>query len=53
MKLSKEFLFCGSHFTSTHFFIAETNKRNRLLLNFSQNIDGLELDAGLPLNKLV
>lgn len=34
-KLSKEFLTCGSHFTSAHYFIAETNKRNKLLINFS------------------
>ncbi|EAS07868.1 SIR2 family histone deacetylase, putative (macronuclear) [Tetrahymena thermophila SB210] len=51
--LCKEFSSCGSHFTSSHFFIAETNRRNRLLINFSQNIDGLELEAGLPESKLV
>ncbi|KAL4491311.1 hypothetical protein ABPG72_021697 [Tetrahymena utriculariae] len=51
--LSKQFLTCGSHFTASHFFIAETNRRNRLLMNFSQNIDGLELEAGLPESKLV
>ena len=36
-----------------HKFIKHLNDTNQLLLNFTQNIDGLELKAGLPLNKLV
>jgi len=36
-----------------HRFIKYLNDKNRLLINFTQNIDGLEIKAGLPLNKLV
>ena len=36
-----------------HRFIKYLNDKNRLLINFTQNIDGLELKAGLPLNKIV
>ena len=36
-----------------HRFIKHLSDNNRLLINFTQNIDGLELKAGLPLNQLV
>lgn len=36
-----------------HKFIKYMSEKNRLLINFTQNIDGLELAAGLPLDKLV
>lgn len=52
-KLSKEFMTCGSHPTVCHFFIAELHRRNKLLINYSQNIDGLEIEAGVPVDKLV
>lgn len=36
-----------------HKFIKLLNDKNLLLMNFTQNIDGLELKANLPLNKIV
>lgn len=36
-----------------HLFIKYLNDKNQLLINFTQNIDGLELKAGLPLSKLM
>ena len=36
-----------------HHFIKELDDRNQLLLNFTQNIDGLELLAGLSEDKLI
>lgn len=36
-----------------HRFIKFLNDKNNLLMNFTQNIDGLEQKAGLPLEKLV
>lgn len=36
-----------------HKFIKTLNDRGQLMMNYTQNIDGLELKAGLPLDKLV
>ena len=33
--------------TNCHKFFAELQKRNQLLKYYTQNIDGLEIDAGL------
>lgn len=51
--LSKAFLDDKVHFTINHFFIAEVYRQGMLLMNFSQNIDGLDKKAGLPDDKLV
>lgn len=37
----------------THKFIKKINDEGMLLKNVTQNIDGLELTAGLPLDKLI
>ena len=39
--------------TATHHFIALLHERGHLLRNFTQNIDSLELAAGLPADALV
>ena len=39
--------------TPTHYFISFLEKKGYLLFNLTQNIDGLELPAGLPIEKLV
>ena len=36
-----------------HYFIKELNEKGKLLRHFTQNIDGLDLLAGLPENKMV
>lgn len=51
--MAKEFLSSGMSPTITHNLIAEFAKHDMLEINLSQNIDGLELDAGVPENKLV
>ncbi|GJN84056.1 NAD-dependent histone deacetylase sir2 [Purpureocillium lilacinum] len=40
-------------FTPTHKFLAMLHQRGKLLTNYSQNIDNLEVKAGLPKDKLV
>ncbi|UNI18249.1 NAD-dependent histone deacetylase sir2, variant 2 [Purpureocillium takamizusanense] len=40
-------------FTPTHHFLAMLHRRGKLLTNYSQNIDNLEVKAGLPKDKLV
>jgi NAD-dependent SIR2 family protein deacetylase len=39
--------------SATHFFIAELDKRGKLLRNYSQNIDGLEHRAGISPERVV
>lgn len=36
----------------SHYFIKKVADEGMLLMNFTQNIDGLELDAGVPFDKL-
>lgn len=53
-KLSKEFFaFQEYQPVTAHKFIKALDDQDMLLRNYTQNIDGLELTAGLPLNKLV
>lgn len=53
-KLSKEFFsFQEYQPVTAHRFIKALHDQDMLLLNYTQNIDGLELSAGLPINKLV
>ncbi len=55
-KIAKECLLSPDikpHPVNAHHFIKQLNDANQLLLNYTQNIDGLELEAGLPLSKLV
>ncbi|PHH69250.1 hypothetical protein CDD82_7898 [Ophiocordyceps australis] len=40
-------------FTPTHHFIAMLHARGKLLTNYSQNIDNLEVKAGVPRDRLV
>lgn len=42
-----------NQYTPTHKFIAMLNDRGKLLTNYSQNIDNLEVVAGLPREKLI
>ena len=39
--------------SGAHHFIKEMEEKGNLLLNFTQNIDGLELKAGLSASKLL
>ena len=39
--------------TINHYFMNEINKQGMLQSVLTQNIDGLEIDAGLPLDKCV
>lgn len=52
-QVRKEFLLCRAKPVSAHHFIKRLNDEGQLMMNYSQNIDDLELDAGLPLDKLV
>lgn len=40
-------------YTPTHKFIAMLHERGKLLTNYSQNIDNLEVKAGVPKDKLI
>ena len=40
-------------YTPTHKFIAMLHQRGKLLTNYSQNIDNLEIKAGVPKDKLI
>ena len=51
--LSKECFQPGIKPVITHKFIKKINDEGQLLRAITQNIDGLELDAGLPLDKLI
>lgn len=51
--LSKAFLDDKVHYTVNHHFIAECHRQGMLMLNFTQNIDGLDLKAGLPAEKVI
>lgn len=50
---AKEFNWDEYEPTPTHYFISFLNKKGLLQMNFTQNIDCLELKSGLPEEKLV
>jgi NAD-dependent SIR2 family protein deacetylase len=53
-KLSKDFFsFQNYQPVTAHRFIKALHDQDMLLMNYTQNIDGLELSAGLPTSKLV
>ncbi|EGR29706.1 sir2 family histone, putative [Ichthyophthirius multifiliis] len=52
-KLAKEFLQCRAHFTINHYFMAKVYQQGALLANFTQNIDGLEIEAGIAKEKII
>jgi NAD-dependent SIR2 family protein deacetylase len=53
--IAKQFLLENENINpvNAHYFVKTLDDNSQLLMNFTQNIDGLELKAGLPLNKLV
>ncbi|KAK4943854.1 NAD-dependent histone deacetylase sir2 [Elasticomyces elasticus] len=40
-------------YSATHAFLAMLQSKGKLLTNYTQNIDGLEVAAGLPLSKVI
>lgn len=50
---AKEFDWTKYDPTPTHYFISFLNHKNLLDMNFTQNIDCLELKAGIPESKIV
>ena len=53
MKLAKEFLSGEYQPTDGHKFIKKLNDEGMLHYNLTQNIDDLEIKAGLPEEKLI
>ncbi|KAI5467733.1 DHS-like NAD/FAD-binding domain-containing protein [Mariannaea sp. PMI_226] len=51
--VAKDILPETDRYTPTHKFIAMLNERGKLLTNYSQNIDNLEIKAGVPKEKLI
>lgn len=51
--VAKDILPATTRFTPTHKFISMLHDRGKLLTNYSQNIDNLEIAAGIPKDKLV
>ncbi|KAM0348959.1 hypothetical protein ACHAPU_003893 [Fusarium lateritium] len=51
--VAKDILPSTDRFTPTHKFIAMLNEKGKLLTNYSQNIDNLEVKAGVPKDKLI
>lgn len=51
--VAKDILPNTDRYTPTHKFIAMLNERGKLLTNYSQNIDNLEIKAGVPKEKLI
>ncbi|EQL02749.1 NAD-dependent histone deacetylase [Ophiocordyceps sinensis CO18] len=51
--VAREIVPATDRHTPTHRFIAMLHQRGKLLTNYSQNIDNLEVKAGLPKDKLV
>ncbi|KAK7421504.1 NAD-dependent histone deacetylase sir2 [Neonectria magnoliae] len=51
--VAKDILPSTDRYTPTHKFIAMLNERGKLLTNYSQNIDNLEVKAGVPKEKLI
>ncbi|KAK0385253.1 hypothetical protein NLU13_7729 [Sarocladium strictum] len=51
--VAKDIIPSTDRYTPTHRFIAMLHERSKLLTNYSQNIDNLEVKAGVPSSKLV
>jgi NAD-dependent histone deacetylase SIR2 len=52
-QVAREFLMYQPKPVAAHYFIKKLNDEGQLFMNYTQNIDGLELDAGLPADKLI
>lgn len=52
-KVAKDIIPNTDRYTPTHKFIAMLHERGKLLTNYSQNIDNLEIKAGVPKEKLI
>ncbi|KAL9477317.1 hypothetical protein ACSS6W_007158 [Trichoderma asperelloides] len=51
--VAKDIIPSTDRYTPTHKFLAMLHERGKLLTNYSQNIDNLEVKAGLPKEKLI
>ncbi|XWW98801.1 hypothetical protein V2A60_006804 [Cordyceps javanica] len=51
--VAKDIIPATERYTPTHKFIAMLHQRGKLLTNYSQNIDNLEVKAGVPKDKLI
>lgn len=51
--VAKDIIPATDKYTPTHRFIAMLHERGKLLTNYSQNIDNLEVKAGVPKDKLI
>ncbi|KAM3554154.1 hypothetical protein ARSEF4850_006587 [Beauveria asiatica] len=51
--VAKDIIPATDRYTPTHKFIAMLHQRGKLLTNYSQNIDNLEIKAGVPREKLI
>lgn len=51
--IAETFLTYQTHPVQAHYFIKKMDDEGMLLYNYTQNIDGLELDAGLSLDKVI
>ncbi|KAM0740995.1 hypothetical protein ACQRIT_003852 [Beauveria bassiana] len=51
--VAKDIIPATERYTPTHKFIAMLHQRGKLLTNYSQNIDNLEIKAGVPRDKLI
>ncbi|KKO96444.1 NAD-dependent histone deacetylase SIR2 [Trichoderma harzianum] len=51
--VAKDIIPATERYTPTHKFLAMLHERGKLLTNYSQNIDNLEVKAGLPKEKLI
>ncbi|KAJ6785647.1 hypothetical protein PWT90_04795 [Aphanocladium album] len=51
--VAKDIIPATERYTPTHKFIAMLHRRGKLLTNYSQNIDNLEVKAGVPKDKLI
>lgn len=51
--VAKDIIPDSERYTPTHKFIAMLHDRGKLLTNYSQNIDNLEIKAGVPKEKLI
>ncbi|CAG9943892.1 unnamed protein product [Clonostachys rosea f. rosea IK726] len=52
-QVAKDIIPSTERYTPTHKFIAMLHERGKLLTNYSQNIDNLEIKAGVPKDKLI
>jgi NAD-dependent histone deacetylase SIR2 len=51
--VAKDIVPATERYTPTHKFIAMLHERGKLLTNYSQNIDNLEIKAGVPRDRLI